>query len=92
REGAVALGMGDITGSLETGKRADLVVLDLYHPLGLTEERVISDIVFAAGPQHVQMVMVEGRSIFEAGRFTRVDEAAIRQEWNLRYGSQKSGS
>lgn len=91
REGAVALGMGAITGSLEVGKRADLVVLDLYHPLGLTEERVISDIVFAAGPQHVRMVMIDGRTVFEEGRFTRVDEAAIRQEWNERYGARSAG-
>ena len=89
REGAMALGLGEVTGSLEVGKRADLVVLELYHPLGLTEERVISDLVFAAGPQHVRMVMVDGRSIFEEGRFMRVDEAAIRQEWTMRYAAQK---
>jgi 5-methylthioadenosine/S-adenosylhomocysteine deaminase len=92
REGAVALGMGDLTGSLEVGKRADLVGLDLYHPLGLTEERVISDIVFAAGPQHVRMVMIDGRAVFEDGRFTRVDEAAIRHEWNMRYCAPNAGS
>ena len=78
REGAQALGWQDEIGSLEAGKEADLVVLDIDHPLGLTPERVLSDLVFAAGPQHVQAVMVHGEMIFEAGRFTRVDEAQIK--------------
>jgi 5-methylthioadenosine/S-adenosylhomocysteine deaminase len=78
REGAQALGWHHEIGSLEAGKEADLVVLDIDHPLGLTPERVLSDLVFAAGPQHVQAVMVHGEMIFEAGRFTRVDEAQIK--------------
>jgi 5-methylthioadenosine/S-adenosylhomocysteine deaminase len=78
REGARALGWHDDIGSLETGKAADLVVLDLDHPLGRTRERVLSDLVYAAGPQHVHAVMVAGEMILEAGRFTRVDEAELR--------------
>mgnify|MGYP000548098239 CR=1 FL=1 len=78
REGAQALGWQDEIGSLEAGKEADLVVLDIDHPLGLTPERVLSDLVFAAGPQHVHAVMVHVEMIFEAGRFTRVDEAQIK--------------
>ncbi len=80
REGARVLGWEAETGSLEVGKQADLVVLDIDHPLGLTPERVISDLVYAAGPQHIQSVMVAGETIFENGRFTRIDEAAIRRQ------------
>jgi len=72
-EGARVLGWQAEIGSLEPGKQADLVVLDLEHPLGLTAERVISDLVFAAGPQHVRSVMVGGETIYEQGRFTRVE-------------------
>jgi 5-methylthioadenosine/S-adenosylhomocysteine deaminase len=78
REGAQVLGWHSEIGSLEPGKEADLVILDLEHPLGLTVERVLSDLVFAAGPQHVHAVMVHGETIFEEGRFTRVDEREIR--------------
>lgn len=78
-EGARALGWQADIGSLERGKEADLLVLDLEHPLGLTPERVLSDLVFSAGPQHIHAVMVQGETIFEEGRFTRVDEAAIRE-------------
>ena len=78
REGAKVLGWQAEIGSLETGKEADFVVLDLEHPLGLTPDRVLSDLVFAAGPQHIQAVVVHGETIFEHGRFTRVDEREIR--------------
>ena len=78
REGAQVLGWQADIGSLETGKEADFVVLDLEHPLGLTPDRVLSDLVFAAGPQHIQAVVVHGETIFEHGRFTRVDEREIR--------------
>jgi len=79
REGAQVLGWQAEIGSLEPGKEADLVILDLEHPLGLTPERVISDLVFAAGPQHIHAVMVHGETIFENGRFTRIDEREIRE-------------
>ena len=78
REGAKVLGWQAEIGSLETGKEADFVVLDLQHPLGLTPDRVLSDLVFAAGPQHIQAVVVHGETIFEHGQFTRVDEREIR--------------
>lgn len=85
RDGAATLGLGQETGSLEAGKRADMIVLDLDHPLGLTVERVISDIVYAAGPQHVRSVIVEGRTIFDDGKFTRVDEREIRAAIRARH-------
>lgn len=78
REGARVLGWESEIGSLEPGKEADLVILDLDHPLGLTRERVISDLVYSAGPQHIHAVMVHGETIFEQGRFMRVDESDIR--------------
>jgi 5-methylthioadenosine/S-adenosylhomocysteine deaminase len=72
-EGGHALGWGCDIGSLAPGRLADLVVLDLQHPLGWTSERLLSDIVYAAGPQHVHAVMVGGQTIFEGGRFPRLD-------------------
>lgn len=79
REGARAIGWHQEIGSLEVGKEADLVALDLWHPLGLTADRVRSDLVFRAGPQHVRTVMVHGETIYDRGRFTRVDEGEIRR-------------
>jgi len=78
REGARSIGWQHEIGSLEVGKEADLVVLDLWHPQGFTVERVLSDLVFRAGPQHVRTVMVRGEVIYDDGRFTRWDEAEVR--------------
>ena len=77
-EGARVLGWQADIGSLEPGKQADFVILNLEHPLGWTDERLLSDLVFAAGPQHIHSVMVAGQTIFERGRFTRVDEEKTR--------------
>ncbi len=79
REGARVLGWEADIGSLEVGKAADLVVLDIAHPLGLTPQRVLSDLVFATGPREVHAVMVQGETIYERGRFTRIDERDIRR-------------
>lgn len=77
-EGARAIGWDDEIGSLERGKQADLVMLDLAHPLGLTPERALSDFVWAAGPEHVVNVMVAGRWVVRDRVLANVDELARR--------------
>ena len=77
-EGARVLGWDKDIGTLVPGKQADLVVLDLDHPLGLTPERVLSDLVYATGPRQVHAVMVAGETIYSGGQFTKIDEAEVR--------------
>jgi 5-methylthioadenosine/S-adenosylhomocysteine deaminase len=48
---------------------------------------VLSDLVYAAGPQHVRTVMVAGETILDDGRFTRFDEAAVHAEIGRIYGA-----
>ncbi len=79
-EGARVLGWDAEIGSLEPGKQADLLVLDLHHPLGMTPQRALSDIVYAAGPQHVREVMVAGETVFRDGALTRIDEPTTKAE------------
>jgi 5-methylthioadenosine/S-adenosylhomocysteine deaminase len=75
--GARALGLDDEIGSLEPGKSADLVALDLrdshtqpvYHP--------ISQLVYAAGQQQVREVWIAGRHLVRNGRPTQLEEGAI---------------
>lgn len=76
RDGAKVLGWDDAIGTLTQGKQADLVVLALDHPLGNTPQRVLSDLVYKAGPQHVREVMVAGRTIYADGQFTQIDADA----------------
>jgi len=71
--GARALGLDDRIGSIEPGKQADLIAVDLravdlqpcYDPA--------SHLVYAAGREHVTDVWVAGEAQMQDGRFTRLD-------------------
>ncbi len=60
-EGAMVLGLGAKIGSLEVGKRADLIRVDLSAPRLHPIYDIYSALVFAATPGDVRDVMVEGR-------------------------------
>lgn len=74
--GARAIGRSDL-GSLEVGKRADIVLLDMGAPALAPVHDLISNIVFCGGGARVHTVFVEGRMVLDAGRVTGVDEAAL---------------
>ncbi len=62
-EGAKALHLQDEVGSIETGKKADLVLIDLntnIHSVPDTDESIYSDIVYSSSADSVHSVMVEG--------------------------------
>ncbi len=66
--GAGALGMGDRIGSLETGKAADLLVLDTRKPHLVPVYDPVSLVVYAAGAGDVRHVMVDGKLRVQDGR------------------------
>jgi 5-methylthioadenosine/S-adenosylhomocysteine deaminase len=90
-EGAKVLGWADEIGQLAPGFQADLVVLDLRHPLGLTPGRVLSDIVYRIGPREVRAVMVAGEMILEDGAFSRIDALQVEMEIYDHYGNIPEG-
>ncbi|RIY00250.1 amidohydrolase [Aureimonas flava] len=77
-EGARTLGMERETGRLLPGMAADLVVLEIDHPEGLTPERVVSDLVYRITPREVRDVMVAGRFVVEHGALTLADDRETR--------------
>lgn len=76
-EGAEALGIGDVVGSLEVGKRADLVLLDLDQPHLTPVHDVAALLVFAAGRGDVTDVLVDGEVVVRDRRSTRVDQGEL---------------
>lgn len=76
--GAKALGLGDVCGSLEPGKVADIVAINLdaietspvFHP--------VSQIVYAASRSQVSDVWVNGRRLLKDGRLTTLNEGQLR--------------
>jgi 5-methylthioadenosine/S-adenosylhomocysteine deaminase len=82
--GAKALGLADVTGSLETGKDADIVLVDLralhFVPvLHGTDFNVPAHLVFSAGSHDVTNVWVQGRHLVEDGQVISVDARAVAQ-------------
>jgi 5-methylthioadenosine/S-adenosylhomocysteine deaminase len=78
--GAAALGMGDVVGSLEVGKRADLVVLDPFTPNFATAADPVSALVTACKSENVESVLCDGEWVLRERRLTRVDQAAVLAE------------
>jgi 5-methylthioadenosine/S-adenosylhomocysteine deaminase len=77
REGARALDLQDDVGSIEIGKRADLIVIDRDRPHLATAPDPISAIVYAARPSDVRMTIVDGTILVDDFRLTTADHAAI---------------
>ncbi|MBU0485048.1 MAG: amidohydrolase [Proteobacteria bacterium] len=63
--GAEVLGIAETTGSLEIGKRADLILLDLKAPHLTPFYKPESLLVYAAGGQDVTTVIINGKLIME---------------------------
>jgi 5-methylthioadenosine/S-adenosylhomocysteine deaminase len=78
RNGAEALGIGGITGSLKPGKAADITVVDMEtHAANSPVFDVRSALVYAAARTDVSDVFVEGRYIVKHGSLVAVDEAEV---------------
>ena len=74
-EGARALHMEKEIGSLEAGKKADLVVLNLNVPNAVPMYDVYSQIVYALKASEVETVVVGGKTLLKDGKLLTVDEA-----------------
>src|SRR6516165_10748746 len=74
-EGARALHMEKQIGSLETGKKADFVVIGLDAPNAVPMFDVYSQIVYALKASDMQTVVVGGKTLLKDGKVLTVDEA-----------------
>ncbi|MEU6027863.1 amidohydrolase [Streptomyces tauricus] len=75
-EGARALGLDDHLGSLEAGKRADLIVLDLGGPHLAPRHDPWSTLAYAARAEDVRDTLVDGRVLMRGRTLTTLDEGA----------------
>lgn len=77
--GAEAIGRGHELGSIEVGKRADLVVLDAARPeWSPPGDDEALQLVWGTDGRAVRHVVVDGRVVVREGRCTGVDEDALR--------------
>jgi 5-methylthioadenosine/S-adenosylhomocysteine deaminase len=77
REGARCLDLEHSIGTLETGKKADIILVDFDKPHLYPRHNVVSHLVYAANSADVDTVLVDGRVLLRGGQFTQLDVAAI---------------
>ncbi|HSR11582.1 MAG TPA: amidohydrolase family protein, partial [Thermodesulfobacteriota bacterium] len=75
--GAKVLGMEKEIGSLEPGKRADIIVVDFSRPHLQPVYNVASHLVYSASGADVRDVIIEGKVVMENRRLVNLDEAEI---------------
>jgi 5-methylthioadenosine/S-adenosylhomocysteine deaminase len=76
-EAAKALGLQDKIGSLEPGKKADVICLDLNQPHLVPLYNIPSQIVYAASGFDVDTVIINGRMLLQNRCFTQYDPQEI---------------
>ncbi|MFD8514388.1 amidohydrolase [Streptomyces antimycoticus] len=79
-ESARALGLAGELGSLEPGKRADLVVLDMDRPHLVPRHHPWSMLAYAAAAADVRDTVVDGRVLMRDRRLLTIDEQAALDE------------
>ena len=79
-EGARALGLGDITGSIEPGKQVDLVLVETDSPNMFPVYDPYSALVYSAIASNVRDVYVAGECLVKEKKLVREDFAKIRND------------
>ena len=76
-EGARVLGLGEVTGSIEPGKWADLCCIDLRAARSWPVHDPVTAVIYAASAQQVSDTWVAGRQLLADGHLRYMDEAAV---------------
>lgn len=84
REGARCLNLDNVTGSLEVGKQADVVLVNFNKPHLQPRHNVVSHLVYSAGAGDVDTVIVDGEILVRDGQLTKLDLRQIYAEANQR--------
>ncbi len=81
--GAMAMGLGEQIGSLEIGKKADVIVvnLDSLHSTPSTRD-LVSALVYSAQTSDIQSVVIDGRLVLDDGALLTLDEDSVRHDAN----------
>lgn len=84
-EGAQAIGLGDQVGSLEVGKQADVILVDMTAPnltpvLEAPVRNIVPNLIYAGTGREVKTVLVAGQVLVDNREVLGVDETAVRAE------------
>ncbi len=76
-EGARVLGLDKVTGSLELGKTADLIAVDLAEPRVRPVYDIVSTLVYASKESDVSLTVVDGKVLWDGRRWPTIDGNAV---------------
>jgi 5-methylthioadenosine/S-adenosylhomocysteine deaminase len=79
-DGARAVGLEAQIGSIEAGKKADLIVIDYENAFMTPIHNPVSAIVYSALGHEVSTVIIDGRFVMRDGVVNGVNEAAVRRQ------------
>jgi 5-methylthioadenosine/S-adenosylhomocysteine deaminase len=77
---ARAYHLDELIGSLEPGKKADLVLIDLEQAHLVPVHDPIANLIYAADRSDVDTVIIDGKIQLQDGRLTRLDEEKIKTD------------
>ena len=80
RDGALAFGQPESIGSLEIGKKADIVLIDLMSAFAMPVHNPISALVYSLNSGSVDTVLVDGRILMKDKKILIVDEREVLKE------------
>ncbi|MCR4440496.1 MAG: 5'-deoxyadenosine deaminase [bacterium] len=75
--GARTLGLADQIGSIEVGKKADLILVDVHRPHNSPGHDIYGQLVFACRSSDVRTVIIDGNIVVHQGRVLVVDEEEV---------------
>lgn len=82
--GAKAIGLENEIGSVEVGKKADIVLIDRKKPYLIPMKNIISHLVYNTKGDAVSTVIIDGKIIIENGRFKEFDEEYFLEKAELK--------
>lgn len=81
KNGALAMGLTDCD-VLAVGKKADLAVIDLKQPNMQPLHNIAKNLVYAGNKMNVKMTVIDGKILYEDGKFTTVDADEVYERAN----------
>jgi len=75
--GAQVLGLDDLVGSLDKGKRADLIAVDMEYSHFAPIDDPVSALVYGANQEDVFFSMIDGNIVYSRKKFADVDVGEI---------------
>ena len=79
-KGAEAIGMKEKIGSIETGKQADIIILDTHTPGLVPMFHPVSHLVYSASGAHVRDVLVSGKPVVKNRSLLTMDVEKVMQK------------